>query len=115
MLVVNLFDQIPEQVRLNGKGKVLIENIKKKMEKWGNGSRAIISFTLLGFDSGHCFIVEQVNGETVFLDPQQGKRIENLNRWFNPNWPIPFVSLAKIDKVKFTEDLINDCCDFEQS
>ena len=115
VLVVNLFEQIPEKMDLEGNGAVLIQNIKIQMKKWGNGSRAMISFTVADRVSGHCFIAEQVNGETVFLDPQQGKRIEDLNRWFRPNLTIPFVSLAKIDKVKFTENLINDCCDFEQS
>ena len=115
MLLLNLFDQIPEKMDLEGNGAVLIQNIKSQMEKWGNGSRAMISFTATDLDSGHCFIAEQVNGETVFLDPQHGKPIEDLNKWFIPNRIISYASLAKIDKVKFTEDTINKCCVFEQS
>ena len=30
---------------LEGNGAVLIQNIKIQMKKWGNGSRAMISFT----------------------------------------------------------------------
>ena len=117
-LLINLFEQIPERVNLEGNGTVLIQNIKSQMEKWGNGSRAMISFTATDLDSGHCFIAEQVNGETVFLDPQHGKLIEDLNKnkkYFIPNRIISYASLAKIDKVKFTEDVINKCCVFEQS
>ncbi len=46
---------------------------------------------------------------------QHGKPIEDLNKWFKPNRIIAFASLAKIDKVKFIEDVINKCCVFEQS
>lgn len=54
-----------------------IRNIEKKMKSYGDGARAIVRIQRVAdFDgsalSGHVFIAEQINGKTIFCDPQTG-------------------------------------------
>ena len=111
-LLINIFDQVSEKMDLEGNGAVLIQNIKRQMEKWGNGSRAMISFTLADRVSGHCFIAEQVNGKTIFLEPQREEQIEDLNKsLFEPGRIISQAYLARMDNALFKEAVIDDCCE----
>lgn len=51
-----------------------ISNIESKMASYGDGARAIIRIGRAAYDTsrlcGHVFIAEQINGRTVFIDPQ---------------------------------------------
>ena len=50
--------------------------IDSRMAEFGDGSRAILRFTWKGGRSGHVINVERVNGETVYIDAQVGRRID---------------------------------------
>lgn len=51
-----------------------IDDIKRKMESYGDGARAIVRIGRFADDlsriDGHVFIAEQIDGKTVFCDPQ---------------------------------------------
>ena len=47
------------------------KKISEAMAEWGDGSRAKVMAEFVGFN--HFFIAEQINGKTVFKDPQSGK------------------------------------------
>lgn len=48
-----------------------MEDIKRTMASWGDGARAQIVVNWDGpLGGGHTFIAEQINGNTVFIDPQ---------------------------------------------
>lgn len=57
-----------------------IVDIENRMRQYGDGARAIIRIQRMKQDAkgkisrtgGHVFIVEQINGKTVFCDPQTG-------------------------------------------
>jgi len=63
-----------------------VENIKKRMQQYGDGARAFVAITRVrrssgAYESGHVFIAEQRNGKTIFCDPQTGRTnaISNFN------------------------------------
>lgn len=69
--------KIPEPQKPNGITVAeQVADIEKKMARYGNGARAIIRIQrfdqLLTGIGGHVFIAEQINGKTVFCDPQSG-------------------------------------------
>ena len=72
---------IPE--RLSGKTtQDAIDEIEAKMASYGDGARAIIRIGRFADDgsrlSGHVFVAEQINGKTVFCDPQSAS-YQNIN------------------------------------
>lgn len=48
------------------------EKLERQMAEWGNGARATIEINWYGSSRGHVFIAEQVNGRTVYVEPQTG-------------------------------------------
>lgn len=54
-------------------GKSVRKNIEKKMSEWGNGSRAIVGVHWKSNEAGHVFIAEQLDGKTLFIDPQSSE------------------------------------------
>lgn len=68
----------PDVISTSGSGH---ESIVEKMNEWGDGARAQVVVVWKGVPSGHTFIVENVNGEVRFIDPQTGD--ENCSRYFN--------------------------------
>lgn len=64
---------IPEQVS-NLSIQDAISDIEGKMASYGDGARAIVRIGRFADDgsrlSGHVFVAEQINGKTVFVDPQ---------------------------------------------
>lgn len=58
-----------------------MSDIQHTMSAWGNGSRAqVVVYWDLPHGGGHTFIAEQVNGQTIFTDPQTGD--SNVSRYF---------------------------------
>lgn len=49
--------------------KNALQEIRAQMAAWGNGARAEV-FMVWPNGSGHVFVAEQRNGETIFVDPQ---------------------------------------------
>ena len=83
-------------------GKKVIE----QMEKWGNGSRAIVRVQWKS-GGGHVFIAEQVDGKTIFIDPQTNK---NDVEWYFNSAKKTETYVMRIDNLEFT-DLIKECCE----
>lgn len=82
------------------------KKVIKQMEQWGDGARAIVRVQWKD-GGGHVFIAEQVNGKTIFIDPQSN----------NPNVEFYFeyakkdkTFVMRIDNLEFT-DLIKECCE----
>ena len=58
--------------------------IKQQMKDWCDGARAEISIKWKGRrGSGHVFLCEQINGETVFYDAQTGRRGQEVESYFS--------------------------------
>lgn len=68
----------PDVISTTGSGQ---DRIVEKMSEWGDGARAQVVVVWKGVPSGHTFIVENVQGEIRFIDPQTGN--ENCSRYFN--------------------------------
>ena len=91
-----------EVISCTGEDKTEIENA---MSSWDDGARAQIVVMWTQF-SGHTFIAEQRNGETVYIDPQSGN--ENYTDWIDSAIP-ERTQFCRIDNIN-TTDLINRCC-----
>ncbi len=91
-----------EVISCTGEDRTEIENA---MSSWGDGARAQIVVMWTQF-SGHTFIAEQRNGETVYIDPQSGN--ENYTDWIDSAIP-GRTQFCRIDNIN-TTDLINRCC-----
>ena len=48
------------------------KQIEEQMAQWGDGARAMIRVKFLRQNSGHIFCCEQVDGKTIYMDPQRG-------------------------------------------
>lgn len=90
-------------------GKAVQNSIIDKMESFGDGTRAFVAVywqDRIG-GGGHTFIVEQINGKTVFIDPQTGNY--DCSNYFASGMIIPSMTrLLRIDDKKFT-NLIEKC------
>lgn len=64
----------PESVGGKTSDKVY-DNIMAKMNKYGNGSRAVVSITYKGQRIGHVFNIENRKGTIMAVDAQSGERI----------------------------------------
>lgn len=81
------------------------KNVEEQMAAWGDGARAEVRVAWKGANgSGHVFVAEQVNGKTVFIDPQSGKtdynpfdRIVTRGYWADSHW------LLRMDTNQFTD------------
>lgn len=67
------------RVGINGDNDAAVNvvqtNIEKKMKKYGNGSRAVISVTWKGGTDGHVFNVENEHGKIIYRDAQSGRTV----------------------------------------
>ena len=59
-----------------------LDTISEKMSEWGDGARAqVVVYWDIPLGGGHTFLAEQINGKTVFTDPQNGD--EEVTKYFN--------------------------------
>lgn len=89
-------------------GEQIQQNISKRMSNFGDNARSIVFVVWKGNKSwGHVFIAEQVNGKTIFVDPQTG---DNDCSWYFERSLIKpqETRLLRIDDKNFT-DLIVKC------
>ena len=99
-------------ININGAfGNSVKNNIEKQMQQFGDGSRAIVAVHWKTNNGGHVFMAEQVNGKTLFVDPQSGDT--DVSRYFkliktNPFKPCGY--LMRTDNLEFTKK-IKDCCE----
>ena len=80
-VVVDENGMVPQPLVPNGKTvEEKIADIENRMRQYGDGARAIVRIQRMvqrkdgstKGTGGHVFIVEQINGKTVFCDPQTG-------------------------------------------
>lgn len=82
-------------------GKACRAAIESEMAGWGDGARAIVRVRWKG-GGGHVFNALQVNGQTVFVDPQSGSM--NCSGYFAPGMIRPGeTALVRIDNLDFTD------------
>lgn len=82
------------------------EKAIEKMKEWGDGSRAIVR---VGWNTGgfHVFIAEQIDGNTIFLDPQCGK-LDVKNLFLLSRTDKTYI--MRIDNLEITETILK-CCE----
>lgn len=87
---------------MSGSGKKQVEGF---MKRWGDGSRAVVG---VGFDStsGHVFFAEQIDGETVYVDPQNPSA--DCAEYFKMAVK-GRTHITRIDNLQ-PSDRITDCC-----
>lgn len=94
-------------IAISGTSAADVENnIRLQMQNYGDGARAAVK---VGYDKnlGHVFIAEQVDGETIFIDPQTGDN--RCTFWFMEGMITPQKTrLLRIDDKNFT-NLIEEC------
>ena len=84
------------------------QSIQNRMAEYGDGARAVVSIAWKDpHNGGHVFIVEQIKGQTRFIDPQAGYK--NCYWYFdndkiNPNQTL----MLRVDDKEFTS-LIDMC------
>lgn len=93
----------PEIIRCPGNG---LESIREKMREWGDGARAQVVVSWKHTNSGHTFCAEQVNGKTIFYDPQTGKT--DVSAYFRRVEP-GATQFCRIDNQDVTEKIMA-CC-----
>ena len=82
------------------------QEIEKQMAAWGNGARVEV-FVVWKSGSSHVFVAEQINGETVFLDPQNPAA--DASKYFDIA-VAGFTSFLRIDNNRPARAIL-DCCD----
>lgn len=86
-------------------GTNLRTQIESQMAKWGNGTRCEIFVAWKGNNgNGHFFVAEQIDGQTVFYDPQSNttnydpfNRIATRGKYRNRHW------ILRTDNNEFTD------------
>ena len=82
------------------------KQIEEQMAQWGDGARAMIRIRHMS-GQGHVFCCEQVEGKTVYIDPQRGMRdVSDLLT----NASGGSTMFARVDHLKPSE-LISECCE----
>lgn len=92
----------------SGKNEMeVMNNIKHQMKEWGNSSRAFVAISWAIDDGGHVFVVEQDNGRSLFLDPQNNtNNVEHYIYLAEPN----NVYIMRVDNLEVT-DRVTECCE----
>lgn len=78
-----------------------VTNIKNQMKAFGNGSRAVVSITWKGRNSGHVFNVENKNGKILFIEAQVGKEYNQKGIFDRVN--LNEISLTRTDNLRISE------------
>ena len=95
--------QNPKVIRCRDNG---LADIQKQMENWGDGARAQIVVVWKNGMSGHTFVAEQVNGKTMFYDPQDPKRDASS---FFKNVKPGSVQMCRTDNLRINNELMRRC------
>ena len=90
-------------IKSKGLGK---NEIKTSMKEWGDNSRCEICVVWRDNGSGHVFMAEQVDGKTIFLDPQSNKVYDDT---VFDKVKKSYTKYFRVDNLKFNEN-ISDCC-----
>lgn len=94
-----------DQTCIQMTGKDMRAQIEAQMAQWGDGARCEIFVAWKrNHGNGHFFVAEQVDGHTVFYDPQSDKAnydpfnwIATRGRYRNSHW------ILRTDNNEFTD------------
>ena len=79
--------------------------VEEYMRRWGDGSRAIVGMTFPS-GMGHVFFAMQIDGKTVFVDPQYpAADCEQYFKQYVKSW----LYVIRVDNLQ-PSDRITDCC-----
>lgn len=92
----------PDSIQCTG-----MDSIKQYMNQWGNGARCEIAVIWKGGNGGHVFNAEQINGDTFFIDPQNGAIGMPVEDYFNNVEPGQIYICRTDDKL--LSDKVTDC------
>lgn len=82
-------------------GKACRATIESEMQNWGDGARAIVRVCWKS-GGGHVFNALQIDGQTVFVDPQSGSM--DCSGYFAAGMIKPgMTELVRIDNLDFTD------------
>lgn len=78
-----------------------LANVDKAMAKYGNGSRAVLSFGWKKSREGHVINVERRNGKTLYIDAQIGAKY-NAKELFS-KIRLDSVKIMRTDNLRFSD------------
>ncbi len=88
--------------------KTKVEDIEELMGTiYGEGARAIVFVKWPHQTMGHFFMAEQIDGKTVFIDPQNPKA--NAKSYFDIA-VMRFTSIIRVDNLEIDINLFKKCC-----
>ena len=93
--------------RLPDNGRSSIESLVKG---WGDGSRGVINISWKKNNVGHNFVVENVRGKLVYIDPQTGVIGARVEKFFD-NAIIGQTSIMRIDNLMFNDEYLRKACE----
>lgn len=91
-----------------GTGKKYVEDYLKAI--WGNGSRAMVYVNWRYGEYGHVFVVENVKGKLIYIDPQNGLIGAEVEEYFK-HVSHDTTRMMRIDNLTFNDKHLNDCCE----
>ena len=110
--LVKSFDKayVPSKVfdGLPGNGKKSLE--KLLLKDWGDGARAIVNVHWNDRDYAHTFIVENVKGKLVYIDPQSGTIGAEVEA-FLEKAKEGTTDVMRVDNVKFEDSYLRKSCE----
>ena len=81
------------------------KQVEDYMRRWGNGSRAFVG-VMFPSGMGHVFFVMQIDGETVYVDPQYPAA--DCEQYFK-QYVKGGLYIIRVDNLQPSER-ITDCC-----
>lgn len=92
--------QNPDVIHCRGSGQ---EDIENHMRQWGDGARAQVVVVWKGTNSGHSFVAEQVDGKTIYIDPQTGST--DVSDYFG-RVQMGSVQMCRMDQLDVTNRIL---------
>lgn len=77
-------------------------DVERRMQNMGNGSRAVMSFQWAGGRSGHVVNVVQSRGRTRYYDGQNGTEV-SATHLFNAISRAHSINLTRVDNLQFSD------------
>jgi hypothetical protein len=93
----------PQGVTAKRKNTALAE-MTNEIQSWGEGSRGAVFVVWDGRSWGHFFSVEVINGEAVFIDPQNGKSGQYVADYFKRVKPSS-IQYGRVDNLELSDKI----------
>jgi SPP1 gp7 family putative phage head morphogenesis protein len=93
----------PHGVNAKRKNTALAE-MTEEIQSWGEGARGSVFVVWDGHTWGHYFSVEVINGEAVFIDPQNGKSGQAVADYFKRVKPSS-IRYGRVDNLELSDKI----------